>query len=46
MARPQRLKPRPRSSSDPLEQKLDAAPINAIALHDEADQRISNQFGE
>jgi hypothetical protein len=42
MARPQRLKPRP--SSDPLEQKLDAAPINAIARHDEANQRISNQL--
>jgi len=34
---PQRFKPRPQSSSDPLEQKLDAAPINAITFHDEAD---------
>jgi hypothetical protein len=46
MARPGRLKPRPPASSDPREQKLDAAPINAITLHDEPDQRISNQLGE
>jgi hypothetical protein len=46
MAWPQRFKPRPQSSSDPLEQKLNAALINAITFHDEADQRISNQSGE
>jgi hypothetical protein len=46
MAWPQRFKPRPQSYFDPLEQKLDAAPINAIIFHDEADQRISNQSGE
>jgi hypothetical protein len=31
---------------DPLEQQLDAVPVDAIAFHDEADQRIANQVGE
>jgi hypothetical protein len=30
----------------PLEQKLDAVPVDAVALHDEANQRIANEFGE
>jgi hypothetical protein len=31
---------------DPLEQQLDAAPVDAVAFHDEADQRIANEFVE
>jgi hypothetical protein len=30
----------------PLEQKLDAVPVDAVTLHDETDQRIANEFGE
>jgi hypothetical protein len=31
---------------NPLEQQLDAVPVDAVAVHEEADQRIANQFGE
>jgi len=45
MARPQRLERLPPFSADPLKQELDATAINAITLHDEANQWISNQLG-
>jgi hypothetical protein len=31
---------------DPLEQQLNAVPVDAVAFHDEADQRIADEFGE
>jgi hypothetical protein len=31
---------------DPLEQQFDAVPVDAVAVHEEADQRIANQFSE
>jgi hypothetical protein len=34
------------TACDALEQKLDAAAIDAVALHQKADEGIFNQFGE
>jgi hypothetical protein len=31
---------------DPLEQLLDAVSVDAVAFHNEAHQRIANEFGE
>jgi hypothetical protein len=36
----------PGAACDALEQKLDAAAIDPVALHQKTDQGIFNQFGE